>query len=147
MGNCLGNSEYSEIIEGNCYQQPISNYQNLIRNLRLPHFLVGGGGRVEEGGRGGAQPLHKPTPMTRTPHARRAKYIYFRRISALTKLIVIPPLPKQTLVYPFYIYPGVGAPPYWRWLGRAAGGGGGENLTLSQTARHTKNTPCHNIPY
>ena len=27
------------------------------------------------------------------------------------------------------------------------GGGGGENLTLSQTARRTKNTPCHNIPY
>ena len=23
----------------------------------------------------------------------------------------------------------------------------GENLTLSQTARRTKNTPCHNIPY
>ena len=23
---------------------------------------------------------------------------------------------------------------------------GGENLTLSQTARRTKNTPCHNIP-
>ena len=26
-------------------------------------------------------------------------------------------------------------------------GGGGENLTQSQTARRTKNTPCHNIPY
>ena len=25
--------------------------------------------------------------------------------------------------------------------------GGGENLTLSQTARRTKNTPCDNIPY
>ena len=24
---------------------------------------------------------------------------------------------------------------------------GVQNLTLSQTARHTKNTPCHNIPY
>ena len=32
------------------------------------------------------------------------------------------------------------------------GGGGGvplgfENLTLSQCARRTQNTPCHNIPY
>ena len=43
---------------------------------------------------------------------------------------------------------------------RPGGGGGGtrlrmgrgvplgcQNLTLSQTARRTKNTPCHNIPY
>ena len=28
-----------------------------------------------------------------------------------------------------------------------AAGGRGENPTLSQTARRTKNTPCHNIPY
>ena len=33
--------------------------------------------------------------------------------------------------------------------GRGGGGGrwGVENLTLSQCARCTKNTPCHNIPY
>ena len=31
--------------------------------------------------------------------------------------------------------------------GAAGGGGGGQNLTLSQTARRTKKTPCHNIPY
>ena len=32
-------------------------------------------------------------------------------------------------------------------FGRGGGAAGGRNLTLSQTARRTKNTPCHNIPY
>ena len=34
-----------------------------------------------------------------------------------------------------------------RFTPGGGGAAGGENLTLSQTARRTKNTPCHNIPY
>ena len=40
--------------------------------------------------------------------------------------------------------PGGGGHSPLNWVGGAAGV---QNLTLSQTARRTRNTPCHNIPY
>ena len=42
-------------------------------------------------------------------------------------------------------HPGGGGHSTFMWTGRCRWGV--ENLTLSQCARCTKNTPCHNIPY
>ena len=70
------------------------------------------------------------------PHKNHAyvmfKYAYLTVFMPLLK--VIPPTPS----------PGGGG---GGALSSQLDGGAVENLTLSQTARRTKNTPCHNIPY
>ena len=68
-----------------------------------------------------------------------------------------PPPPNETRPVRIWVKPQVERYPVLGGGGEGAldfhlDGGGGcrwgvENLTLSQTARRTKNTPCHNIPY